>query len=46
MLDPDEDAVAGGFGDNSSFYKADVNDPALANSNMTHAVFEIMSTMN
>lgn len=46
LLELDEDAIGGGFGDNNILYKADINDPALANAGQTHAVFEFLHTFN
>ena len=31
LLDNDEDAIGGGFGSTTQFYRADINDPALSN---------------
>ena len=46
MLEADEDAVDGGFGDTIMLYKPDVNDPALSNVSQTHSVFELMFSLN
>lgn len=46
MLEADEDAFGGGFGDSSTLYRADINDPALSNAGETHAIFEFLHTYN
>jgi hypothetical protein len=46
LLELDEDATGGGFGDTSLLYKADINDPALSNAGQTNAVFEFLHTFN
>ena len=46
MLEADEDAFGSGFGNISGFYRADINDPALANAGETHAIFELLHTYN
>ena len=46
MLEADEDALDGGFGGNNLLYRADINDPALANGSKTHAIFEFLYTFN
>jgi len=46
MLEADEDALDNGFGNSNQFYKADINDPALANASQTHAIFEFTHTYN
>lgn len=42
----DDGAVGNGFGNNSLMYKADVNDPSLANASQTHSIFEMVYTLN
>ena len=46
MLETDEDALDGGFGANSLMYRADINDPSLANGSKSHASFEFLFTVN
>jgi len=47
FIETDEDGATGnGFGNNSFMYKADVNDPSLANATQTHSIFEIVYTLN
>ena len=46
MLEADEDAFGSGFGNNSLTYRADINDPAIANAGETHALFELLHTYN
>ena len=48
MLDFEDDSVGGGFGitPTTALYRADVNDPQLANASQTQAVFEFNHTYN
>ena len=46
MLEADEDDHEGGFGANTLLYRADINDPALANGSKTHSIFEFLYTFN
>ena len=44
LLDPEEDTY--GLADTNLLYRADVNDPCLANASQTHCMFEFLYTHN
>jgi hypothetical protein len=44
ILEIDEDQAGNGFGNCSLLYRADINDPSLANAGETHCLFEILTT--
>ena len=46
MLEADEDALDQGFGESTLSYRANINDPSLANAGDSHAIFEFLSTYN
>ena len=43
MFEIEDDAVGGGFGvtPSQSLYRAELNDPQVANAGQTHAIFEL-----
>ena len=47
MLEIEDDSVNGGFGftPRTAMYKADINDPLLANAGQTNIVMEMLSTL-
>eukprot|EP00355_Strombidium_rassoulzadegani_P003147 CAMPEP_0168614820 /NCGR_PEP_ID=MMETSP0449_2-20121227/4181_1 /TAXON_ID=1082188 /ORGANISM="Strombidium rassoulzadegani, Strain ras09" /LENGTH=285 /DNA_ID=CAMNT_0008655531 /DNA_START=895 /DNA_END=1752 /DNA_ORIENTATION=- len=46
LVDLDDDAVGGGYGNNNILYRGDLNDPSLANVQQTNGIFEMLFCLN
>jgi len=46
LVELEDDAGGDGFGNSNFLYRADVNDPSIANASSSHCLLEIVFTYN